>query len=344
MNMIKPPKLTKGDMIAIISPSAGLAGLFPHRLENAKIALEKLGFKIKIFPRTKTVLDWSSGLPKERAEDLHDAFLNKNVKAIICSIGGLVSNQLLPFINFNIIKKNPKIFCGYSDITILHYAFFTQIQLVTFYGPAALTQFGEYPKPLDYTLKYFLKALATSKPVGKIIPSLKWTDEVLDWSKKDDLKRPRQLKENKGFEWLKEGSAKGQIIGGCLPSILQLKGTKYWINHKNKIFFIEIPEGQDFMKAYSLEYVDSNLTDLELSGIFEQINGLVVGRPYRYTLQEEEKFKKIILRHTEAYSFPILYSIDIGHSDPMITIPLGTEVKLDSNSNSFIFLESGTSE
>jgi muramoyltetrapeptide carboxypeptidase len=338
--MIKPQSLSKGDEIAIISPSAGLAGMFPHRIEKAKKFLESIGFKVNIMPHAKTVLDWSAGTPEERVNDLHNAFEDEKIKAIICSIGGNVSNQLLPLIDFDIIRENPKIFCGYSDITILHCSFFTKSNIVTFYGPSAMNQFGEYPKPLEYTVKYFLKSVSNTQPLGKIEPSNEWTDELLDWSKKEDTERPRKMKKNDGFKWLNSGHAKGQIIGGCLPSLLQLKGTDYWPDYKNKILLIELPEGQEFGAGYPLESVDSDLTDLEILGIFNDIKGLIVGRPYRYSKEDEDKLKNLIKKHCENFNFPILYGFDSGHSDPMVTIPLGTEIIIDSSSG-IRFLESG---
>ncbi len=343
MKLIKPPSLQKGDSIAIVAPSSGLAALFPHRLERAVKFLEKIGYKIKVFPTARSIKKWSSGSPKERACDINNAFEDNEVKAIICSIGGIVANQTLKYINFDIIRKKPKIFCGYSDISVLHYAFHTVAGLVTFYGPCAMTQFGEYPEPLKYTVNHFEMAVGNNKPIGRINPSEKWTDEVLDWANKLDIERPRGLKTNSGFQWLREGKVSGRVMGGCISSIVHLRGTKFWPNQKDRIFFIEISEGQESSSGEPLSYVDSYLTNLEISGVFQDINGLIVGRPFRYTNEDTEELKRIILEQTKEYDFPILFGADIGHTDPMITIPLGTKVELDSNSNSFVFLESGTS-
>lgn len=340
--MIKPKKLEIGDTIGLVSPSSGLANLFPHRLDNGIKSLNDLGFKTKEFSCTRKRDLWSAGTAEQRAKDIEDAFLDQEVNAIITTIGGTTLNEVIPFIDFNIIKNNPKIFCGYSDISIMHFSIFTQTNLTSFYGPCVMTQFGEYPKPLDYTINYFFKALNSTKPINNVHPSDKWTDETeLDWSLKKDLTRPRKLKNNKGYVWLKEGETKAPILGGCLPSILQLKGTKYIPDFKNKILFFEIPEGQEFNKGVPLEYVDSYLMDLKLAGIFDVIKGLIVGRPFKYTKEEEEIFKKLILKHTKDYSFPILYNVDIGHTDPMITLPLGVEVYMNSKTNTFRIMESG---
>lgn len=339
--MIKPKRLEKGNTIAIIAPSGGLSALFPHRLNNAKLALERLGFKIKLYPTTQKFNNGKAGTKDERIKDILDAFKDKKVKAIICAIGGICNNELLNDIDYEIIKQNPKIFIGYSDNTLLHYAFFKKAKLITFYGPCAITQFAEYPKLLSYTKNHFLKALIKNKPLGKIMPSKFWTDELLDWSQKLDLTRARKLNKNEGYIWLKNGKISGDIVGGCLYSLLQLKGTDFDIDYTNKILFIETPEGQDFTKGEPLPYVESQIVDLKNAGVLGSIKGLIIGRPFGYSNEDKEKLKKVILEHTKEYDFPILFNVDIGHTDPMITLPLNIKVSLDSEENIFSIEESG---
>ncbi|OGJ19992.1 hypothetical protein A3K73_03155 [Candidatus Pacearchaeota archaeon RBG_13_36_9] len=268
-----------------------------------------------------------------------DAFTDKEIKMIICEIGGNTINKTLPYLDFKKIKENPKILVGYSDISVLHYAINSQSNLVTFYGPCIMTQFGEFPKPLNYTLESFNKAIR-GRVIGKINPSEKWTDETLDWMQKEDLERPRRLVDNQGYTWLREGYAEGEIIGGCLHSIVHLIGTKYWPSHKGKILFIETPEGSEFNIGEPLPEVDAMLADLKLAGIFNEIKGLIVGRPFKYSQEEKEKFKEIILDNTKDYNFPILFGVDIGHTDPQATIPLGLNTTLDSKKNTFKINES----
>jgi len=158
-----------------------------------------------------------------------------------------------------------------------------------------------------------------------------------------DLTRPRKLKKNKGFEWLRKGKAEGEIIGGCLTSIVHLPGTKYWPDYKGKILFLELPEGQKFDQGEPLPYVDWYLEQLNILGVFNQIKGLIFGRPFKYSEDDTEMLKKKILERTEDYNFPILFGVDIGHTDPMITIPIGTRVMINSETNIFEFLERGVS-
>ncbi|MEK6874577.1 MAG: S66 peptidase family protein [Nanoarchaeota archaeon] len=343
MKLIKPKPLEKGDVIALIAPSSGVAGLFPHRLDAAINFLNLEGYYVKEYSTTRKTNLWESAPAKERAKDIMKAFLDKDIKAIICTIGGNTSNQTLEYLDFGKIRQNPKIFCGYSDISVLHYALHTQSGLLTFYGPAAITQFGEYPKPLSYTVDYFYKAIQSTDQIGSVLPSSHWTDELLDWNKKLDLIQERTLQSNPGYEWLRNGVAQGPLIGGCISSIAHLQGTKYWPNHNKRIFFWESPEGEEFGKGEPLASVDAYLADLKLSRVFEQISGMIVGRPYKYSINESTTLKQKILERTAGYKFPILYGVDIGHTDPQITVPLGAQALIDSKKNVFEILESGTS-
>jgi muramoyltetrapeptide carboxypeptidase len=124
-------------------------------------------------------------------------------------------------------------------------------------------------------------------------------------------------------------------LGGCLHSITHLIGTEYWPDHHNKILFFELPEGEDISKGEPLAEVDAQLADLEIAGIFKEIKGLIVGRPFKYSDEENKKLKEVILENTKDYDFPILYGADFGHTDPQITIPLGCISEIDSEKNKF---------
>lgn len=341
--LIKPKHLQKGDIIGIVSPSAPLAGLISHRVEKGIKILEKLGFKVKIGKNALKITNYTAGSSKERAEDINNFFKDKDIKAIFSFIGGNHSNQILKYLDFDLIKKNPKIFLGYSDTTVLHFAFLTQVNLITFYGPAVLTQFAENPEIFTYTKEYFEKTLMSTQPIGGVRPSFKWTDEILDWFKKEDLKKPRKMKKNKGWQWLRQGKSEEPILGGCITSMMHLRGTKYWPNFSGTILFWEIPEShEDFIKGESPENIDAYLTDLELSGIFDKIKGMIIGRPFGYTKKQTNQLIQIIKERTNDYKFPILFNVDIGHTDPMITVPLGVKVKIDSYKNIFEFIGKGT--
>jgi len=338
---MKSSELKQGDTIGIIAPSSGLSALYPHRLKQSIRFLKKQGFEVKAYPTTTKLYKGKAGTIEERLADFHDAFTSSEIKGILCAIGGISSNDLIRHIDYEVVKKNPKVFCGYSDVSVLHYALLSQAGLTTFYGPAAMTQFGEHPAPLQYTLEYFLKAVSGKDPIGRIEPAVKWTDEVLDWSEKKDLERPRRMELNEGYLWINEGRASGKIVGGCLPSILQLKGTEFDVDYAGKILFLETPEGSDFRKGPSLIQVDSQLRDLQNARVLEKIEGLIVGRPFGFLKEERQEFYSILSDHVRDYEVPVVANVDLGHTDPIITIPLGVDARLDSNYNLFSIEESG---
>jgi muramoyltetrapeptide carboxypeptidase len=339
--LVKPKKLEKGDTIGIIAPSAGNANFFPHRIDTAIKCLEKLGFKVKFAKHSLENIGYVSSIAKLRAKDICDMFEDDSVSAILCTIGGNHSNQILKYIDFELVKRNPKIFMGYSDISVLHYAMISNANLQTFYGPCIMTQFGEFPEILPYTLEYFKKAVCELDVIGNILSSESWTSEILDWSFKKDLDRARILNKSTGYDWLRGGFASGKIIGGCIPSINHLAGTKFWVDPSNCIFFIDIPEGHEFGVGLSISELDSYLADLDNLGVFKKITGLIIGRPYNYSLEDYSKLKELILNYVEEYDYPVVLDVNIGHSDPIITLPLGAYVTLDSNKNKFSINESG---
>lgn len=338
LKLIKPPILKKGDTIAFIAPAGGLAALTPHRLTKGKVFFEELGYKVKIFPTAEHNSGISSDTAENRAQDIMAAFRDKDIKAIITTIGGNTSHQTLEYLDFGTIRRNPKMVCGYSDITSLHLALYSQAGLVSFYGPAVITHFGENPRPDEFTVTHFFKAVTGN--LGEVEPSTQWTDDKsVDWINKDDLKKKRTYRENEGYEWLKEGTAEGKILGGCLPVILHLAGTKYWPDFKDRILLLETPESDDFRKGESLANVDSALGHLRNLEVFQKVKGVVFGRGFGYTEEQVKNLKEIILYNTRGYDIPILYNVNIGHADPIITIPLGVKVELDSKMNKFGFLE-----
>jgi len=340
--LVKPTHLKKGDFVGIVSPSSPLAGLVPHRVEKGIRSLEKIGFKVKVGKNALKISGYTAGTPRERAEDINDFFADPKIKAIFTFIGGNHSNQILDYLDFDLIKKNPKLFLGYSDATVLHLALYSRLGMVTFYGPSVLTQFGENPEIFPYTKEYFEKALMHLEPIGKVSPSLTWTDEILDWFKREDEKRPRKMKKNKGWQWIKEGKAQGPILGGCISSMMHLRGTKYWPSFKNCILFWEIPESEDILaKGEKPATIDAYLVDLGFLGVFGQIKGMIIGRPYGYSELRSNQLVEIIKERTKSYDFPILFSVDIGHTDPMLTVPLGVMAKINSAKNIFEFVESG---
>ncbi|RLG58877.1 hypothetical protein DRN86_05095 [Candidatus Geothermarchaeota archaeon] len=331
MKLIYPPLLKKGDTVGFVSPSAGLAGKYKYRVRRAVGWFNKYGFKVKIgkyFWKTGYI----AGEPEERAEDINRMVEDEEVKCIVSSIGGENSVQLLGYLNFKAFRRNPKIFVGFSDITVLHLAFYKKARVVTFYGPMVLTQFGEYPEPFEYTVNYFFKAVMKGE-IGRV-KEVSYTDQFLDWGRYRNKARDR-FKKNK-FLWLREGYAKGKLVGGCLPSILRVAGTKYFPSFKKSLIFLETPEGERAGKPYSLEKVNSNLSQLTEMGVFERARGVIFGIPYQYTEGMKKEFFKLVEKRLSEYNFPILANVNFGHTDPIITIPYGSIGEIDSGENSFL--------
>jgi muramoyltetrapeptide carboxypeptidase len=336
--LINPDRLQKGDLISIISPSAGLGELFPHRVKAGIQALERMGFRVKVEKNALGRKGWVSGTVEERLDDLHSAFADPEVKCIITSIGGDHSNQLLKHIDYELIRNNPKIFVGYSDISVLHYALQSKAGIRTFYGPCLISEFGEYPDIFDYSKESFDKTLLEGA-AGEILPSEGWTDDFLDWFDEDNHTRKRTLYPSNGYEWWKTGRAEGVILGGCVPSINHALGTEYWIDPKGSLFFIDIPEGGPG-EPMDMAVLDSFFADLDNAKMFENISGLIIGRPYRFSDDLCSELKGLVLKYAGLYGYPILYNANIGHCAPNITFPFGVLAEIDSSKNAFRIIES----
>lgn len=338
MKLTKPTSAKKGDSIYIISPSAGILPFVEKRSKRATQYLESLGFKVVIATNANKNMGYVSASIEDRVADIHAAFMDDKCSIIMAAIGGNHSNQLLQSLDYELIKKHPKIFVGYSDNTVLHLALATQANLQTFYGPCFLNQFGEYPKVLSYTLNYFKSVIIKNQRSIEIMPSQEWTDEILDWSTEDDSKRPRVLLKNNGFEWWKEGKGEGWALPGALPSLNHLIGTKYFPKTEGAILMIDIPEGHTMFEGQDVPEVDAWLTDIDNAGIMANINGLVICRPYKYTPEMVSQLKEVVLRIVKKYNFPVLFNVDFGHTDPMITIPIGAKMSLNSDLKRFFVL------
>jgi muramoyltetrapeptide carboxypeptidase LdcA involved in peptidoglycan recycling len=340
--MIRAPRLQVGDTVGIVSPSWGGAGAFPHRVELGIKHLQSLGFNAKVAPNALNRHGYVSDTPERRVEDIHQMFRDPSVQAIISAIGGDHSCHLLPLLDFDLIRSNPKVFMGFSDITVLNIAIWKATGLVTFNGPALLPDFAEYPRMFEYTERYFLKTVCEPGPVGAIEPSPVWTEEFLDWEKKEDLQRPRTLQPSEGWTWLKAGkagagAAEGVLIGGCLESLHHLRSTPYWPDREDwrgAIFFFETSDEKPLP-----ETVDSALMDYENMGVLEKLGGMLVGRPMKYTSEEKAQLREVILERTASYAFPIVTDMDFGHTAPQFTLPIGCRARLDPQARRFTLIE-----
>lgn len=322
--LLTPRRVERGDTVAVVSPSAPAVAWWPHRAGRAEDYLSSLGLKVRIMPNAAARDRWVSASPQARADDLHDAFADDSVSVVLASIGGNHSNQLLPFLDYEIFRANPKIFQGFSDMSVLHWALYKHAGLKTFYGPAFSLNLAEYPAVLPYTDRW-LRAAWFGENALEFDPAAEWTDEFLDFDHKVDLTRPRKLRATSGWTTVRPGRAEGPLLGGCLETIgARLKGSQSWLDLTGAVLFLETSEESDGPGD-----ADAFLTDLGQLGVFDIIAGLVVGRPYAYSSENHQLLRKVIGNHTADAGIPVLADFDCGHTDPMLTLPLGANVVLD---------------
>ena len=338
--MLKPRALKPGDTIGVISPSWGGAGLYPHRSEAARRQLQAMGFELRFARHALNTQGYVSDTPEHRASDVHELFADPQVTAIVAAVGGDHSCQLLPLLDFDLIRAHPKVFMGYSDVTVLNVALWQQTGLITFNGPTLLTDFGEHPRMLEYTERWFRKLLCSAEVPGVLEPASAWTEEFLDWGSKADLARARELTASAGWTWLKpgRGRAEGRLIGGCIESLQHLRGTRFWPDFSGAILFLETSEEKPTPAT-----VDGILMDYENMGVLSQLNGLLVGRPMLYTDEEKRALREVLLERTRAFDFPIVSDMDFGHTAPQLTLPIGVRARLDADTQRLELLEAATS-
>ena len=326
MHPVKPPALRPGETVGIISPSWFGGASFTRRLHRGIRQIEALGFRTRVGTHALQNAGWVSAPPQDRVADLHDMFRDPEVRAIIATIGGDHACQLLPLIDWDLIRDNPKIFMGFSDITVLNIVIRAETGLVTFNGPSVMTDWAEYPAMPGYARDSALAAITRPLPVGALRPARAWTEEFLDWETGGDETRARVMTPSAGWTWLREGQAEGRLIGGCLESLQHLRGTRWWPDFQDAILFLETSEEQP-----SLAKVDGMLSDYENMGVFDTIRGMVVARPYGYAEEDRHGLHAVIRERTARWGFPVLADIDAGHTSPILTLPIGCLTRLDSS-------------
>lgn len=321
MDKIIPNKLKIDDEIRVIAPSRSMKILREEVIRIAKGRLEQLGFKVTFGKNVMHSIndDFGCATISDRVEDLHEAFKDKKVKAILTVTGGYNVNQLLDYIDYDLIKENPKIICGFSDITALLNSIYTKTGLVTYYGPH-FSSFG-MKYGFDYTMKYFKDMLMDRKDVF-IENSELWSDD--SWYKEQEN---REFINNDGMKIIKSGKAEGKIIGGNLCTLNLLQGTEYMPDAANSILFLEDDDlvGNEFIREF-----DRDLQSLlhHLKG--KKIKGLVIGRAEKKSNMNEQKWKEIIETKRELMDIPVMINANFGHTTPIFTFPIGGYTTIDT--------------
>jgi len=308
LRRLKPPALRKGDVIGIISPASSPDDF--SRIDKGIAYLESLGYRVKpgkyIYGRS----GYLSAGDDERARDLNEMFLDPQVRAIICVRGGYGTPRILDKVNYIAIRKNPKIFVGYSDITALQFAIFKKTGLITFYGPMLAVDI--YSNFDAYAEEFFWRIL-TSK------------------SSKIEIKNPI----DQDIQVLNHGKAAGTLLGGNLSLIASIIGTKFQPNFNNSILVIEDIGEEPYR-------IDRYLSQLKNSGILNKIKGCILGQFTDCVAKEPEKsltLEQIFQDYFKNLGIPILSNLSYGHIPQKITLPIGARIKIDTKRKTITIVE-----
>lgn len=315
--LLKPSALKAGDTVGLITPSTFVTD--PERLATAERTIQYFGLKMKMGRNVRKRTGYVGGTIAERVSDLHDMFRDPEVKAVFTIRGGYGSAQLLDNIDYGLIRRNPKIFLGYSDITAMHLAIHQKTGLVTFHGPVTLSRFT------GYTQEHFRKALFNTSPIGA----------VTNPPPSDPLRPEHTLRA------VRPGKARGRLIGGNLSLIASLMGTPYEIDTRGKILFIEDVDEQPYS-------IDRMLTQLRLAGKLRSAAGIVFGecadcrqRDYKPSFDSTFSLGEVVDSILGELKIPVLSGLTIGHTDDQLTLPLGLMATLDADRGELTIEESG---
>lgn len=310
MQSLFPNKLKSGDEVRVIAPSMSMAIISSENRALATKSLEDLGLKLTFGKHVEEQDLMGSSSVQSRITDLHEAFADPNVKAILAVIGGYNSNQLLDYMDYDLIRKNPKIFCGFSDITALGNAIHHKTGLVTYSG-VHFTSFA-MQKGFDYSLEHFKKIFFGSDEIH-LLPSKEWSDDAWFLDQENRTFHP-----NPGYHVFNPGAAQGKIIGGHLGTLNLLRGTSYMPSLEDSILFLE----EISATPMDAEEMDRIFQSLLQAPDFSKVRAIVVGRFENSFGMTPDKlnyvFSKAPLR-----SIPIITNADFGHTTPIFTFPIG---------------------
>lgn len=307
--MLIPPRLRPGDTIGIITPSAPISSSPSpeprQELERGMKFLQHLGFKIVLAEHAMKEDGYSAGTAQERAADVNAMFADQNVHAILASHGGATVNSCLPFLDWKIIRENPKALMGFSDLTVLLLAVHTMTGLVTFHGNMVMWHFGM--NPTEYDRGEFLDRLVHAR-IGVIRKNSEW-------------------KTIRGT-----GKMEGRLFGGHIGQMSFLLGTPYWPVFEEAILFLEFTN-------YDPGVLDARFQQLKQMGVFEKVRGVVIGHIQAPPPEEAYRAETILHKVTEDTGFPILKTDDFGHLCPNTVLPVGVRARLDADRAELAILE-----
>ncbi|MDP9583676.1 UNVERIFIED_ORG: muramoyltetrapeptide carboxypeptidase [Burkholderia contaminans] len=339
LTRIRPRPHETGAGVGVFAPSLPLAAMFRDRFNYALMQLASTLQAVPIVADNVVRLQsgFCAGSARERAEELNRLIADRSVRSIICTIGGFNSAEMLPFVDYASARANPKILVGYSDCTALLLGLQAMAGWVTFHGPALMTQFGEYPTIFPYTLDAYRRAVEGRLRGWTVPNSPFWTSERLEWADGAWRTRARLPNGQALMEAWRSGTSSGVLWGGNLETVNLLAGTPYFSPpERDIVLFWEAVEAEAFLPR-----VRRALTHLQQCGVLERTVAMIVGLS-----PDAQPFMGVSLRETvldavAGYAFPVIGAAPIGHTDPMLTLPIGVrvEVSAEPGATTLAFLE-----
>ena len=332
MTMKLPVAIASGDAVGIFAPSSPGAALFPHRFSRGIQALEKcLACEVILPTHFEHSGDYTAGTALERAKCFLELVENPRVTAIFTTYGGYNSSDILSYLPKETLLRHPKILVGFSDTTALLLGYQAITGLVTYYGPAVLTQFGEYPEPFEYTLTSLRHILVDGKG-GEIRNSSQWTNHFMDWGNPSS-EQPRTTFQEQEQEIWAEGSGEGHLFGGNIATLNYLIGTPYFQPPPGPlVLFLEATDEEAKLPPFR-----RSLLHLKHAGVMEKATALLIGRTRDQTQVDELALQNLVREVTDGLHIPILGRLAFGHTDPIMTLPIGCWARVVAQSHHFIF-------
>lgn len=341
LGLRKPRRLRPGDTACAVTLSWGGPGAMPQRYQAGKRQFEQT-FGVRVVESRHALRDpgWVAANPKARAADLMEAFADPTVSAVISTIGGDDSVRILPHLDLAVFRENPKVFLGYSDTTVTHFACL-RAGLVSFYGPSFMSGFGENGGIFPYTVDSVRRTLFSPDPIGTVPENRDgWTVEFLDWADPANQLRPRRLNASTGWRFLQgRGAVTGHLLGGCADVLEFLKGTAWWPAPdawRGAILFLETSE-----VAVPPWQFRSWLRNDGTQGILQSLAGLIVGRPGGHRVPPssfadyDAAILQVVSNELGLTSLPVVTQMDFGHTDPMFVLPIGLSATIDCDGRAF---------
>lgn len=314
-----PDKLKAGDEIRVIAPASSFGIISKENREIALGRFREMGLKVTFGENIEDMDEFGSSSVEARIADLHAAFADPNVKMVLPVIGGFNSNQLLSQMDWELIRSNPKIFCGYSDITALQNAILAKTGLVTYSGPT-YSSFAE-KENFEYSLEHFRKGLFLEESFAAEA-SVEWSNDK--WYIDQEA---RTMRLNDGYWLINEGEAEGRILGGNMCTFNLLHGTEYMPDLDGSILFLEEDEQSGEQTDVMFE---RDLQSIIHQPGFAGVKGIVIGRFPIATKVAREKLAKIIRSKKELDNIPVFANADFGHTEPRFTFPIGGTARISA--------------